>query len=313
MFFRTLTASLFVLAACSKAPPEPAAPPSGWSLDPGGDLNAFFDCLEAEGIALVSAHRGGPAPSYPENAVETFARTLSLIPAVIEMDVAQSADGVLFLMHDEGLERTTTGEGEAAAQRWGRIENLRLEDETGRATTYRPARFSEALRLVANRTVAQIDFKRSARYEDAVAEIRAAGAGHRVILIAYTLAQAQKLHRLAPEMMISLNMQSISDLNAAVASGIPADRLLGFTGVDEPRPRAFRALGERRVEVIFGTLGGAGSIDRRLAALGDDALYADLAEGGVDIIATDRPLEAQKALDAAGRGVRAGVCGAARN
>ncbi len=312
MIFRVLTASLFSLAACSNPPPKTealSAPASGWSLDPGGDLNAFFDCLEDEGIALVSAHRGGPAPGYPENAVETFARTLSLAPALIEIDVAQSADGVLFLLHDDRLERTTTGSGEAAARNWAEIASLRLEDERGAATAYRPPRLSDALALIKGRTLAQIDFKRSARYEDVIAEIRAARAEDRVILIAYTLASAKKLHRLAPEMMISLNLASMSDLNAAVAAGVPADRLLGFTGVEAPDPQAFRVLNGRDVEVIFGTLGGGDSIDARLEASGEDAFYAGLARDGVDIIATDRPLEAQKALDAAGRGAKDGVCG----
>ncbi|MEQ8748429.1 MAG: glycerophosphodiester phosphodiesterase family protein, partial [Amphiplicatus sp.] len=116
VFIRTLTVCALALAACSNPPPKteaPTGPASGWSLDPGGDLNAFFDCLETEGISLVSAHRGGPAPGFPENAVETFARTISLAPALIEIDVAQSADGVLFLMHADRLERTTTGGGEA--------------------------------------------------------------------------------------------------------------------------------------------------------------------------------------------------------
>ncbi|MEQ8179355.1 MAG: glycerophosphodiester phosphodiesterase family protein [Amphiplicatus sp.] len=315
VFIRTLTVCALALAACSNPPPKteaPTGPASGWSLDPGGDLNAFFDCLETEGISLVSAHRGGPAPGFPENAVETFARTLSLAPALIEIDVAQSADGVLFLMHDDRLERTTTGGGEAAAQKWASIAALRLEDGRGAATRFHPPTFADALAFAKDRTVAQIDFKQSARYEDAIAEIRAAGAGTRVILIAYTLGSAKKLHRLAPEMMISLNLASMSDLNAAVAAGIPADRLLGFTGVEAPNAQTFRVLNGRDVEVIFGTLGGGDSIDRRLEASGDDGLYAELSEDGVDIIATDRPLEAQAALDAAGRGARDGVCGVRR-
>ncbi|MEQ8934602.1 MAG: glycerophosphodiester phosphodiesterase family protein [Amphiplicatus sp.] len=312
MFLRILTVSLLATAACSNPPPKSQAPSalaSGWSLDPGGDLNGFFDCLEAEGVSLVSAHRGGPAPGYPENAVETFAHVLSLAPAMLEIDVAQSADGVLFLMHDDRLERTTTGAGEAAAQKWAQLAAFRLEDESGKATRFHPARLSEALAFAKDRTVAQIDFKQSARYEDVIAEIRAADAETRVILIAYTLSSARKLHRLAPEMMISLNLASMSELNAAVAAGVPADRLLGFTGVEAPDARAFRALNSRGVEVIFGTLGGVDSIDARLEASGDDALYAELSEDGVDIIATDRPLEAHKALEAAGRGARDGVCG----
>jgi glycerophosphoryl diester phosphodiesterase len=113
-------------------------------------------------------------------------------------------------------------------------------------------------------------------------------------------------------MMISLSLSAQSDLNRAVAAGVPADRLLGFTGLDDPKPRLFSILNGQDVEVIFGTLGGDDAIDDQIAASGDDSRYASIAGMGADIIATDRPLAAQAALDAGGRGAKAGACGVER-
>lgn len=312
MSLRTLIL-LPLLAACAPEPPSGLADAAqaGWSIDPGADMNAFFDCLSAEGIALVAAHRGGPAPGFPENAVETFAQTLILAPALMEIDVAASADGVLFLLHDDALDRTTSGDGTAAEQDWSAIGALRLEDPRGARTAFSPPRLADALAFANGRTILEIDFKRSAKYEDVLAEIRAAGMETRVILIAYSLAQARKLHRLAPEMMISLSIASVSDLNAAVAGGIPADRLLAFTGLAEPDRRLLPVLQARGVEAILGTLGADG-IDRAIAQSGEDPRYADIAAAGVDLIATDRPVAAYAALEAAGRGARDGVCGVSR-
>jgi len=109
--------------------------------------------------------------------------------------------------------------------------------------------------------------------------------------------------------MISLSINSQSELNRAVAAGIPADRLLGFTGIENPRPRLFNVLNDRDVEVIFGTLGGRNAIDKAIARSGDDARYGDIAHQGVDILATDRPIEAHKALVEAGVAPTPGVCG----
>jgi glycerophosphoryl diester phosphodiesterase len=312
-----LYAPLFLLAACTRGAGETpqgaaAAAAEGWRILPEADLNSFFDCLEERDIALVSAHRGGPRPGFPENAIETLAATLAAAPALVEVDVATTADGVMFLHHDDTLGRTTTGEGQVAEKTWAEIRALRLKDETGAVTPYAPARFSDALALTKDRTVMQVDFKRSTRYEDVIAEINRQGAEDRVILIAYTMAQAERLHRLAPGMMISLSVSTQSDLNRAVAAGVPADRLLGFTGVEDPKPRLFSTLNNQNVEVIFGTLGGRDSIDDQIAASGDDRLYAQLAGMGADIIATDRPLAAQAALDLAGRGAAHGVCGVSR-
>ena len=305
-----LGGSLLALAACGA--PDAAAPeagaPAGWSIAADGDLNALFDCLEAEGAALVAAHRGGPAPGFPENAVETFENTLAKAPALLEIDVATSSDGVLYLMHDDTLERTTTGEGPAGGLSWAEIAALRLKAE-GRATGFRPPSFAEALAWAKGRTILEIDFKKTTRYEDAIAEINRQQAEDRVILIAYSTAQAERLHRLAPRVMISLSVESQSDLNRAVAAGVPADRIVGFAGVEDPHPRLFSILAGQGVEVIFGTLGGRDSLDNDIEASGNDAYYATLAGMGVDIIATDRPIAAQSALDAAGRGARPGLCG----
>lgn len=305
--FFFLSSSL--VESCSIEPhPNPDPAPSGWSIEAGDDLNAFFDCLEDKKLALVAAHRGGPAPGFPENAVETFERTLAKAPALIEVDVATSADGVLYLMHDDTLDRTTTGEGPIDGLSWAEISVLRLEDSHGGATEFHPPSFAEALRWAKERTILEIDFKRSTRFEDAVAEINRQQAEDRVILIAYTLTQAERLHRLAPETMISLSVPTETDL-ARAAAGIPADRLLGFTGIEDPNPRLFSVLNDGDVEVIFGTLGGRDSIDKEIEASGNDEFYATLAAMGVDIIATDRPIEAQSALDDAGRGAKSGVCG----
>ena len=312
---------LCLLSACvgiigcsaSEAPADNGSTTPGasaaWSIDPEGDLNAFFECLEQEGATLVSAHRGGPAPGYPENAVETMEAVLNEAPALMEIDVAASADGVLYLMHDDTLERTTTGAGDADALPWSEIRRLRLEDNNGLETAFAPTQFDAALRWARGRTILQIDFKRSARFEDVVREIKRQDAEDRVILIAYSTAAAEKLHRLIPGAMISLSLNSQSELNRAVAAGIPAGRLLGFTGTEAPRPRLFSILNNQDIEVIFGSLGGAASIDAEIASAGDEARYAEIAALGVDIIATDRPREAHAALVNAGRAPAAGACG----
>ncbi len=312
-----ISIGVLALAACSESvtdtvTEQAGAPSGGWSLDPGGDLNGFFDCLEASGAALVSAHRGGPYPGYPENALETMQSLLEQVPAIMEIDVAASKDGVLFLHHDDTLNRTTSGGGEVGALVWDEIKTLRLQDNDGRATPYAPSRFADALAWARGRTILKIDFKRSARYEAVAAEINRQQAEDRVILIAYSMAAAQKLHRLMPGAMISLPLDTQSELNRAVAAGIPDDRLMGFTGTEDPRPRLFSILNGRDVEVIFGTLGGEDSIDNDIARSGYEGLYAEIAAEGADIIATDRPIEAYAALKEAGRAAESGECGVSR-
>ncbi|MEO1241473.1 MAG: glycerophosphodiester phosphodiesterase family protein [Pseudomonadota bacterium] len=316
MLKRLMATAVLALSGCGESVTDTntqnfSAPSARWSISLQSDLNEFFECLEAEGATLVSAHRGGPAPGLPENAIETMAAVLSDVPAIMEIDVATSSDGVLYLMHDDTLERTTDGGGETNALPWDEIAALRLEDNDGQKTGFAPSRFDDALAWAKDRTILQIDFKRSTRYEDVVDEINRQDAEDRVILIAYSMASAAKLHRLAPDAMISLSLDTQSELNRAVAAGVPDNRILGFTGTDDPRPRLFSILNGRNVEVIFGTLGGRDSIDNDIARSGYEALYAEIAAQGADILATDRPRAAHAALREAGRAAEAGECGVA--
>lgn len=284
-----------------------------WRLVPTSDLSAMLDCFEAAGQTLISAHRGGPTPGLPENAIPTMDALLAAAPVIMEVDVGQSADGVLFLLHDDRLDRTTTGTGPAAAQDWAALSQLKLRDNWGWVTHYAIPRLDEALAWAKGRTVLQIDFKGSADYAKVIAAIRAAGMEQSVILIAYSVAQARTLHGLAPEMLLSVSIDAPEDLAALKAEGIPEDRMVAFTGTRLPRPELYRELDQQNIEVIFGTLGRPPrSIDAVIARLGMDERYAELGQEGVDIVATDRPREAAAALAEAGRLPKVGQCGVSR-
>ena len=96
------------------------------------NLPAYFDCLRESGATAISAHRGGPAPGFAENAIPTFENTLRAAPGTfLEVDIAQTADGVLVLMHDDRADRTTTGTGAIADLDMARLLTFQLEDDNG--------------------------------------------------------------------------------------------------------------------------------------------------------------------------------------
>lgn len=291
-----------------------AAQDSGpWRLAPESDLSAMLDCFEAAGQTLISAHRGGPTPGLPENAIPTMDALLAAHPAIMEVDVGQSADGRLFLLHDDRLDRTTTGRGEAVAQSWAALSQLFLKDNWGWVTPYKIPTLAQALAWAKGRTVLQIDFKRSADAGKVVAEIREAGMARSVILIAYSVEQAAALHRAAPEMLLSVSVDAPGDVAALKSAGIPDNRMVAFTGTRLPRPELYRELDGQNIEVIFGTLGRPPrSIDAVIDRYGMDERYAELGKEGVDILATDRPREAAAALAEAGRLPKPGQCGVSR-
>ncbi|MBW2070815.1 MAG: glycerophosphodiester phosphodiesterase [Deltaproteobacteria bacterium] len=56
------------------------------------------------------AHRGG-AGLWPENTLYAFEQAISLGADVLETDMHSTADGVLVLIHDDTVDRTTNGSG----------------------------------------------------------------------------------------------------------------------------------------------------------------------------------------------------------
>ncbi|WP_440896231.1 glycerophosphodiester phosphodiesterase [Amphibacillus sp. Q70] len=60
----------------------------------------------------IQGHRGFP-DLYPENTIISFQKTLEAGAEAIEMDIRVTADGEYIILHDETVDRTTNGTGNA--------------------------------------------------------------------------------------------------------------------------------------------------------------------------------------------------------
>jgi len=280
----------FVLAACAP------------KTTPTVDLGTRLDCLRQHNLAVVAAHRGQPDQSAAENAMSSFTASLAAGVPFLEIDIATTRDGALVLMHDDTLDRTTTGTGQTTSRTLAEVQALKLERPDGTVLDERVPQFSDVLAW--GRKVGayfELDVKRSTRFEDVVNAVKAAGMENRALIVTYTLDDAKKVHALGPRLMISVTMEKPEDLDAA-RQAIPPDRMLGWTGTTRPQASLFAALRNAGVEPIFGTLGRAGvRLDDAYAADGDPSEYRDLVRAGVVMIASDAAVAAQRAIGTAYR------------
>ena len=92
------------------------------------DVNDLHDLFRYDGhtMPLVSAHRGGALPRYPENCIATFENTLRHTFSILEIDLQYTKDGHIVLHHDATLERTTTGSGRVGDMTLKELKNLQL-------------------------------------------------------------------------------------------------------------------------------------------------------------------------------------------
>lgn len=264
-------------------------------------MATYFDCVREGGVA-ISAHRAVSAPDQPENSIAAIEATGRAIPnAILEVDAVLTRDGRLVLMHDETMDRTTTGHGRIGDLTLAQVKRARLKASNGALTDTAPPTLGEALDAAGRvGAIASIDLKPAEGGSTidlaraVIDQVRRSRAGNRVILITYTPEDARAVAAMAPEMMISAGLNGVADLQ-----GLNASQILAWTGTQEEQPALWRSLREAGVEVQFGTLGAEGvRRDDRYAADGDVSEYRDLVRQGVTVIATDTPLAVKSVLGA---------------
>ena len=257
------------------------------------DLLDVYDLTYPLPELLVSGHRGiKNHDELPENCLETFMKLKSEGNMIIECDVLMTRDSVLILMHDNTLDRTTTGNGLVREINWSDMAMHKLITNK-KETSFNIPRFIEILEwAVESKTILSVDIKRSVPVELVIDLIRQANATEYCMLISYTLNQAEKVYRLAPEFMQSVSIRNLEEHHRWKQSMIPPSRTIAFTGTRKSPAALYQKLHADGVACIFGTLG---NIDAQAASQGDE-IYIELIEVGVDIFATDRPLALLKVL-----------------
>jgi glycerophosphoryl diester phosphodiesterase len=232
----------------------------------------------------VAAHRGG-ALLWPENSLTAFRGALGLGVDLVELDVHQTLDGEVVVLHDPTLDRTTTGQGPLATRPWTDLAGITLRGTAGEPLP----RLHEVLALVRPTPVGVLleikaDASRApypgleARVLDAV---RAAGLLGRTTVMAFDWGVLERLRRLSPEVRLT---GLLSRRGAERVGGVPAaaarvaalggnDLGIEHTLLDAAAVAAARAAG---LTVGVWTVNEEAEIRRALGA-------------GVDYVTTDRP------------------------
>ena len=143
---------------------------------------------------LLIGHRGYPA-RYPENTLASFAGAIEAGCDMVELDVTLTRDRKVVVIHDDTLDRTTTGKGSVRAHT---LEELKKLDAGGwfdaRFGAERVPELAEVMALTAGRCMLNIEIKSSAfdasETADAIERqvvklVKACGAMDRVIVSSF--------------------------------------------------------------------------------------------------------------------------------
>ncbi len=127
---------------------------------------------------LVCAHRSYHK-NAPENSIASIVNAIAANIDLVELDVRTTKDSVLVLMHDETLDRTTTGSGLVSNYTLTEISqlNLRMGDSI---TSHKIPRLSEALMKMGDENISNLDLK-AVNYHQLYDLLRKFGMEHEVI------------------------------------------------------------------------------------------------------------------------------------
>lgn len=266
----------------------------------------------ASGHVMVVAHRACWA-NHPENSIGAIDACIALGVDMIEIDVRQTADGELVLMHDETLDRTTDGSGRVSDISLHELRSLFLRRGAGGSgaalTQEKVPTLREALMRSQGKILVNIDAK-----EDVIPEalelVWNLGLGDEVLM-----KSADSPDEIEADMASVYGAVLFMPIVAQERSGKPLSEVISeYTSTN---PIAFEVLFDDREWFREGSddllrsnlrawvntmkpIYSAGLWDSD-AVRSPDAVWGELVNDGANMIQTDKPAEAIAYLQSTGR------------
>lgn len=252
------------------------------------ELQSFFE-FKNDGSIIISGHRGGKEKGFPENSIEGFENVLSKMPAFFEIDPRLTKDGVIVLMHDETLDRTTTGKGKLKDYTWAELQDVRLKDSEGNATPYKIPLLEDVIRWSKGKTIINLD-KKDVPMERIVELIKKHKAEKHVMLTVHTGAQARYYYDQLPNVMMSAFARNDKEYEDMAISGVPWANMIAYVGatVDNKNNHIVEKLHANGVRCMVSY---APTHDTKKNTEERDAAYREEIKRKPDIIESDLPVE----------------------
>ncbi|MCC7526747.1 MAG: glycerophosphodiester phosphodiesterase family protein [Chitinophagaceae bacterium] len=180
----------------------------------------LYDFHHRPDRVLVAAHRA-EHPGFPENSIVAMKEAIRLGVDIIETDIRETKDGVLIIMHDKTIDRTTTGKGLVAEKTFAELQELFLLRD-GKPTSEKIPTFKEVLELVRGKVMLDIDYKaegkRAAR--TAAKLLRKTKMEKQALFFLYDYKDAPSLRRLNKRIQFMMRAYNREDVEGIFKQGI---------------------------------------------------------------------------------------------
>ncbi|SDZ97781.1 glycerophosphodiester phosphodiesterase family protein [Pedobacter hartonius] len=105
---------------------------------------------------LVASHRGDWR-NAPENSLEAYKLAIDMGVDMIEADLGKTSDGVVVIMHDATIDRTTDGKGKLSDYTLAELKKFHLRNGLGRLTKHTIPTLEEVMLLAKGKVLVNLD------------------------------------------------------------------------------------------------------------------------------------------------------------
>lgn len=242
--------------------------------------------LQDRGL-IICVHRAAVNPDITENSISAMKIANKKGFIMHEIDLRESGDGELFLLHDRTLDRTTTATGYLSDYTSEVLAEVRLIGSDEQL----PA-FSHALAWAkANGIILMLDVK-DANLQKVHEEVVSADMLDKVFLLTFTEELSRQALALDPNLMVSVRISNPEDIQVFQKYAQNPDQLLAYVN-RRADPELFRVVRESGIPIITDTLR---EIDRQALVEGPVVYQQFLSERMPDIVVSDYPVAVRKAM-----------------
>ena len=274
-------------------------------------VDTLLNCLNDGGKSdhvMIFAHRGDWR-SAPENSVLAFQKCIDEGIDGIEVDIQMTKDSVLVIMHDDTIDRTTTGVGKVSDYTLQELKALKLKSPIGVITRLTIPTLEEIFDLAKDKVLIQVDKWKP--YKEQIIQLAKQHDCERQIIIRSTTSSDYNKKNYGElfenvifmPVLVCKGKDDNEKLDDFMTNYKTPCIALSFTSTDFPVLNRIEDIKHKGYRVWLNSLWDTfnGGHDDELALTNPDEAYGWLLNKGANVIFSDNPMLLKKYLVAKGK------------
>lgn len=236
----------------------------------------------------ISSHRGVSELGEEENSIQSMSKALSKGILLHEIDVMESKDGKLYLLHDETLDRTTNLSG-----RINDIHSSLLDRAVLKGTQETLPTFTEALSWAKEHGAYLMLDVKAAPIAKVMAEVEKLGMRDRVMLLTFNRERTKEALAYPNDFLISALIQDNEDIGYFLRLFTDPNSLLGYINKTADS-QLYKQVASAGIFIITDTMG---DLDANALKDGGESYIHFIDSKRPAILVSDYPLLLKQAVN----------------